>query len=105
MEACPSANTPSGLLVANVLTHAVGGKVPVRLMNPSQKPVILPERARVAELSKPQKGLPKEVVALEEVAGELRVRALACEKGAVSKQEEPGPLSVPVQANLQGLTS
>ena len=105
VEASPSANTPSGLLVANVLAHSVGGKVPVRLMNPSRKPVILPPRARVAELSKPQKVLQKEVVAFEEVAGELRVRALAGEKGAVSKQEEPGPLSVPVQANLQGLTS
>lgn len=104
VEASSTANTPSGLLIANVLAHSVGGKVPVRLMNPSQKPVILPPRTRVTELCKPQKVLPKEVVAFEEAAGELRVKVLVSEMQAKSKKEDSVASSIPVQANLQRLT-
>lgn len=103
VEASSTMNTPSGLLIANVLACSVGGKVPVRLMNSSHKPIVLPPRARVAELCKPHKVLPKEVVAFEEAVGELRVKAIA--SNVQPKPEEPGPLAVPAQADLQGLTS
>lgn len=33
IQASSSTNTPSGLLVSNVLPHLLGGKVPVRQMN------------------------------------------------------------------------
>lgn len=102
VEASPTVNTPPGLLVANVLANSVGGKVPVRIMNPSHKPIVLPPRTRVAELCKPHKVLPKEVVAFEEAAGELRVKAIVSQ--VQPKLEESGPLAVPVQADLQGLT-
>lgn len=95
----------SCLLVANVLAHSVGGWVPVRLMNPCREPVVLPPRAIVAELCKPQRVLHKEVVAFEEAARELHVKAFAAESKADCKLDGSGPLFVPVQADLQGLTS
>jgi len=101
VEAMPVSNLPSGLLVANVLTRSTNGKVPVRLLNSSEVPVTLHPRARVAALSKPCKVQPKESVAFEEAAGELRVRILEPEREPIS--EPTGPLFIPVQANLQGL--
>lgn len=56
-KASSSTKTPCGLLVASVLAHSVGGKVPVRLMNPGQESVVLPLRVIVAELCKSQKGV------------------------------------------------
>lgn len=107
VEASKNVSLPRGLLVANVLTHPVGGKVPVRLLNMSQKPVILTPRCRVAELSRPERVLPKELVSFEETEGELCVRAL---RGEFQEEETSGPtnaesLAIPVQANLQGLSS
>lgn len=102
VEGSPTGTMPHGLLVANVLTHAVDGKVSVRLLNTRDKPVRLPPRSRVAALSKPQKVLPKDILTFEETNGEVYVQAL---EGAVAcGRGRPGPLAVPVQANVQGLS-
>lgn len=101
VEACTQASLPRGLLVANVLAQADGGKVPVRLLNSSEKSVTLFPRSRVAELSRPDEIVQKQVVMLEEVNGGLYVREISHN---VQSTEEIGPLSVPVQANLEGLT-
>ncbi|KAJ8375587.1 hypothetical protein SKAU_G00061670 [Synaphobranchus kaupii] len=105
VEATPAANLPRGLMVANVLAHSTDGRVPVWLLNSGEQPVTLWPRSRLAELSKPCRVLPKERVMFEEAAGELRVKAIspgnAPPTGASS--ETTGPLSIPVQANLQGL--
>ncbi|KAJ8359110.1 hypothetical protein SKAU_G00156350 [Synaphobranchus kaupii] len=92
-------------MVANVLARSTDGRVPVRLLNSGEQPVTLWPRSRLAELSKPCRVLPKERVMFEEAAGELRVKVIspgnAPPTGASS--ETTGPLSIPVQANLQGL--
>ena len=76
IEATPDASLPSGLMVANVVARATFGRVPVRVLNPSEESVILQPRSRLAELSKPHRVLQKESVVVEEVAGGLRVRAV-----------------------------
>ncbi|XP_041958650.1 uncharacterized protein cuzd1.1 [Alosa sapidissima] len=102
VEASTSMSLPRGLLVANVLAQAAEGKVPVRLLNSSEKSITLFPRSRVAELSKPDEIVPREVVTVEEVEGGVYVREIR--HGSVQSTEGTGPLSVPVQANLQGLT-
>ena len=85
VEASASASLPCGLLVANVLAQATEGKVPVRIL---------------LELSRPDVIIPREVVSVEEVNGEVYV---SC--GEVNSVEGDGPLSVPVHTNLKGLRS
>lgn len=102
VEASPAISMPQGLLVANVLTHAVEGKVSVRLLNSRQEPVVLRPQSRVAGLSKPQKVLHKDMLMFEETDGEVHVKALVAE--VTQEQGGAGALAVPVQANLQGLT-
>ena len=58
--------------------------------------------ALVAELSKPTVIVPREVVSVEEVNGEVYVRKVS--RGEVKSVEGDGLLSVPVHANLEGLT-
>lgn len=102
VEASPSISMPQGLLVANVLTHTVEGKVAVRLLNARKEPVVLPPRSRVAELSKPQKILPKDMLTFEEADGEVFVKSV--EGATADEGGSPQTLAVPVQANVQGLT-
>lgn len=49
--------------------------------------------------------LHKELVGFEEATGELRVNAFVREATTKVKLDEVGSLSVPVQANVQGLSS
>lgn len=102
VEASTTASLLRGLLVANVLAQAAGGKVPVHLLNSSEKSVTLFPRSRVAELSRPDKIVQREVVMLEEGNGGLYVREIS--HNEVQSAGAIGPLSVPVQANLEGLT-
>ncbi|XP_048085551.1 uncharacterized protein LOC125285245 [Alosa alosa] len=102
VEASPTISMPHGLLVANVLTHTVKGKVSVRLLNARQEPVVLPPRLRIAELSRPEKVLPKDMLMFEEAEGEVHVRTLEGE--TASENHHPRMLAVPVQANVLGLT-
>lgn len=102
VEASPAISMPHRLLVANVLTHAVEGMVSVRLLNARQEPVVLLPQSRVAELSKPQKVLHKDLLRFKETDGEVHVKALVAE--VTRERNGAGVLAVPVQANLQGLT-
>lgn len=102
VEASPSISMPQGLLVANVLTCTVEGKVSVRLLNAREEPVVLPPRSRVEELSKPQKILPKDMLTFEEADGEVYIKSL--EGVTACEGESLQTLAVPVQANVQGLT-
>ena len=83
VEISSSTSLPRGLLVANVLAQATEGKVPVRILNASDKAITLFPRCRVAELSKPRAIVPREVVSVEEVNGEVYVRKVSC--GEVSR--------------------
>lgn len=103
VEASQSISLPKGLLVANVLSKTVEGIVPVRLLNSSPRAIRLLPRASVAEISKPQEVLTKEMVAVEEKEGTLFVRAVRRESSQ-AEMGKAGLLAVPVQANIQGLT-
>lgn len=94
--------SPRGLLVANILAQATEGKLPVRILNSSEKTIILFPICRVAELSKPDVIVPREVVSVEEVNGEVYVRKVS--RGEVESVEVDGPLTVLVHAKLEGLT-
>ncbi|KAL7883683.1 hypothetical protein SRHO_G00013410 [Serrasalmus rhombeus] len=103
VEAAPKASMPRGLLVANVLAKTASGKVPVRVLNPTEKAVRLMPRSRLATVCKPQEILTKELVEFEEKEGVLHVKAVqqthaSVEEGSVEQ------LAVPVQTNLEGLT-
>lgn len=102
VEASVDTSLPRGLLVANVLAQTVDGRVPVRLLNSSDKAITLPPRARIAELCKPQEVVTKELVSFEENDGVLHVRAM--EADVTPAPGNDTPLSVPVQASLEGLT-
>lgn len=103
VEASTNVSLPKSVLIANVLAKAADGKVPVRVLNSSEKPVKLPPRCRIAALSKPQEVVPKMLVELEEKEGALHVRTVQqCQvKGEVSTREQ---LPVPVQIDLENLT-
>lgn len=102
VEASPTASLPRGLLVANVLAQATEGKVPVLILNSSERAITLFPRCRVAEVSKPDTIVPKEVVAVEELNGGVYVRKVSYVEAPLTAG--PRSLSVPVQADLQGLT-
>ncbi|KAI4904285.1 hypothetical protein NFI96_007443, partial [Prochilodus magdalenae] len=76
VEAASKVSIPKGLLVANVLAKAADGKVPVRVLNASGRPIKLMPRLRLATVHKPQEVLPKQTVVLEEKDGALHVRAI-----------------------------
>ena len=73
VEATPKISIQKGLLVANILRKAAGGKVPVGVMNTCEKAIKLISRARVAVVSKSQRICPKEVVGFDEMDGVLHV--------------------------------
>lgn len=88
---------------ANVLAKPADGKVPVRVLNSSEKPVKLPPRCRIASLSKPQEVLQKELVEFEEKEGTLHVKAVQQHQVNVEINTTE-QLPVPVQINLENLT-
>ncbi len=96
VEASSNVSLPKSVLIANVLAKTVDGKVPVRVLNFSEKPVKLPPRCRIAALSKPQEVVPKELVEFEEKEGVLHVKAVQQRqvKVELSTTEQ---LPVPVQ--------
>ncbi len=103
VEASSNVSLPKSVLIANVLAKTANGKVPVRVLNFSEKPVKLPPRCRIAALSKPQEVVPKELVEFEEKEGVLHVRAVQQRqvKVELSTTEQ---LPVPVHINLENLT-
>ncbi len=48
VEASSNVSFPKSVLIANVLAKTADGKVPVRVLNSSEKPVKLPPRCRIA---------------------------------------------------------
>ncbi|XP_029766793.1 uncharacterized protein LOC113406182 [Terrapene carolina triunguis] len=105
VEPTPGASLPNGLLVANVLANASKGKVPVRLLNSSNKAIKLWPRTRVAEVHRPEGVVPPVGVALEENGDELRVTEVKKGKQVITSQAAPdGELPIPVQVDLQQLT-
>lgn len=104
VEATPEASIPKGLMIANVLAKAADGKVPVRVLNASERPIRLMPRSRVASVLKPQEVLPRQTVELEENDGVLHVRAIK-QDGILLQGCSDGLLPVPVQVNSNGLTS
>ncbi|KAL2086778.1 hypothetical protein ACEWY4_017837 [Coilia grayii] len=103
LEATSGASLPKSLLVANVLARTTGGRVPVRVLNSSQKPVRLKPRSRVAVVYRPQEVLPKELVEFEERDGALHVKVIKHDQALVEKSH-PEQLPVPVQVKLEELT-
>ncbi len=103
VEASSNVSLPKSVLIANVLAKTVDGKVPVRVLNFSGKPVKIPPRCRIAALSKPQEVVSKELVEFEEKEGVLHVKAVQQRqvKVELSTTEQ---LPVPVHINLENLT-
>ncbi len=103
VEASSNVSLSKSVLIANVLAKTANGKVPVRVLNFSEKPVKLPPRCRIAALSKPQEVVPKELVEFEEKEGVLHVTAVQQRqvKVELSTTEQ---LPVPVHINLENLT-
>ncbi len=100
VEPTVEASLPKGLLVANVLARTEGGKVPVRVMNSSERAIRLTPRCRVAVVSKPREVLPKELLEFEEEDGMLHVKQVTHIQADEISEEFP----VPVQVNYEGLT-
>ncbi len=100
VEPTVEASLPKGLQVANVLARKEGGKVPVRVMNSSERAIRLTPRCRVAVVSKPCEVLPKEVLEFEEEDGMLHVKQVTHIQADEISEEFP----VPVQVNYVGLT-
>ncbi|XP_023807866.1 uncharacterized protein LOC111946903 [Oryzias latipes] len=103
VETAQRSGLPKGLVVANILAKATSGRVPVRVMNTSEKVIKLMPRARVATVSKPQEILLKEVVQVVEKEGGLVVKHLDGIE-VTQLENEAERLPVPVQANTEGLT-
>ncbi|XP_052392086.1 uncharacterized protein LOC127939541 [Carassius gibelio] len=103
VEASSNVSLPKSVLIANVLAKTADGKVPVRVLNSSEKPVKLPPRCRIAALSKPQEVVPRVLVEFEEKENALHVKAVQQHKvkAEISTSEQ---LPVPVQINLENLT-
>lgn len=104
VEATKTANLPVGLMVANVVARADDGKVPVRVLNATDKEVRLQPRSRLAELSRPQEVLTQGNLVVEEVAGGLRVRAVRGDTPGERPCAAEQALPVPVQADLRSLS-
>ncbi|XP_076730651.1 retrovirus-related Pol polyprotein from transposon 412 [Maylandia zebra] len=102
-EAAKEIELPRGLLVANTIATTSGGRIPLRVMNTSERAVKLMPRARLAVVSKPRAVLPKEVVWVEEREGALVVKPLG-QGESIATGGEGGQLPVPVQANTRDLT-
>ncbi len=103
VEALSNVSLPKSVLIANVLAKTADGKVPVRVLNFSEKPVKLPPRCRIAALSKPQEVVSKVFVEFEEKEGVLHVKAVQQRqvKVELSTTEQ---LPVPENINLENLT-
>lgn len=104
VEASSGVSLPKSLLVANVLAKTTDGRVPVRVLNSSPRPVTLKPRTRLAVAYQPQEVLPKELVEFEERGEILHVKAVE----SVSALDPNCPstqLPVPVQVDLQRLSS
>lgn len=91
---------PKSLLVANVLAKATGGRVPIRVMNSSERPVRPKPRSRIAVVYKPQDVLQKELVEFEENEGVLHVKAVKTTQ-IQPEGADTEPLPVPVKVNLE----
>ncbi|KAL1260059.1 hypothetical protein QQF64_007886 [Cirrhinus molitorella] len=103
VEASSNVSLPKSVLIANVLAKTADGKVPVRVLNSSERPVKLPPRCRIAVLSKPQEVVPKELVEFEEKEDALYVKAVQqCQVKVEASTTEQLP--VPVHINLENLT-
>lgn len=103
VEASSKVSLPKSVLIANVLTKAIDGKVPVRVLNSSEKPVKIPPRCRIAALSKPQEVVPKMLVEFEENEGTLHVKTVQ-QHQVKAEENTTEQLPVPVQTNLENLT-
>ena len=103
VEAISGVSLPKSLLVANVLATTKGGRVPIRVLNSSEKPVMLKPRSRIAVICKPQDVLQKELVEFEEKGGVLHVKAIETSR-VKAEGGETEQLPVPVQVNLEGLS-
>ncbi|XP_076843062.1 uncharacterized protein LOC143487779 [Brachyhypopomus gauderio] len=103
VEPTPRAGIPKGLMVANVLAKTEGGRVPVRVLNSSERPIRLKPRAMVASVHKPQEVLPRRMVELEESNGAVHVKVV--EQGDSHPQEcDANHMPIPVQVNSDALT-
>lgn len=98
IEHTTGVSLPKGLLVANVLTKTDGGKVPVRVMNSSERTIRLNPRCRVAVLSKPREVLTENMLEFEEEEGAIHVRRVAHVQAVVVSDNPP------VQVNYEKLT-
>ncbi|GAA6102462.1 uncharacterized protein LOC124393547 [Tachysurus ichikawai] len=101
----PAAGTslPKGLLVAHFLARTDDGKVPVRMLNLSEKTVRLAPRSRVASVYRPKEVITKEVLEFQEDDGVLHVKEMARENGPAG-ETSLAQLPVPVEVNFEGLT-
>lgn len=100
VEASSGVSLPKSLLVAMVLAKTSDGRVPVRVLNSSKRPVTLKPRARLAVAYWPHRVLPKELVEFEERGEILHVKAVES-MSTLSQDCPPTQLPVPVQADLQ----
>lgn len=103
VEPASGTSLPKGLLVAHVLAKTEDGKVPVRMVNLSEKAVRLAPRARVASVYKPKKVITKDVLEFEEDGDVLHVKELVEDKVPVAENSLVS-LPVPVEVNYDGLT-
>jgi len=103
VEASSEVSLPKSVLIANVLAKATDGKVPVRVLNSSERAVKLMPRCRIAALCKPQKVVPKVLVEFEEKEGALHVKAVQQHQVKVERSTTE-QLPVAVQTNLEDLT-
>ncbi len=101
----PAAGTslPKGLLVAHVLAKTDCGKVPVRMVNLSEKAIRIAPRSRVASIFKPKEVVTKDVLEFEEDDGVLHVKELKEDRVQADKNLLI-QLPVPVEVNVEGLT-
>lgn len=103
VEASSEVSLPKSVLIANVLAKTADGKVPVRVLNSSEKAVKLMPRCRIATLCKPQEVVPKVLVEFEEKEGVLHVKAVQQHQVKV-EESTTEQLPVAVQTNLENLT-
>lgn len=103
VEPAAGANLPKGLLVAHVLAKTDCGKVTVRMVNLSKKPVRIAPRSRVASVFKAKEVIAKDVLEFEEDNGVLHVKEL--KKDEIQADKNLSMRSpVPVEINDEGLT-
>lgn len=103
VEASSEVSLPKSVLIANVLAKTDDGKVPVRVLNSSEKAVKLMPRCRIATLCKPQEVVPKVLVEFEEKEGALHVKAVQQHQVKV-EDITMEQLPVTVQTNLDDLS-